>query len=574
MKISTQRLLRNAGIIEAGMFSWCARFVSMGAAAMVVAALGLTTVIPVRSEAAAPAPRLVVVIVIDQFRPEYLRRYHGHFEDGGFNRFLREGANFTRAWYRHATTDTCPGHAVISTGTWANQNGIVSNRWVDGTLDKQVGCSDPGWRGPAGNLLRPTVGDVLKDSTRGRGKVVAVSGKRAGAVLLGGQGADAVYWWDDRGRFATSNEGLPPAWVANFNDSEPSTAWFGERWERLLPQAAYAEAARGAATEGLDALFPHPVQDRGANEADFHAAFKISPFLDEVIASFSMEAIREEELGRDSVTDLLAISFSSNDRVGHSYGPDSPEMLDTVVRTDRQLARLLDFVDSEVGLDRTLLVLTADHGLAPLPELTRARHDGQAAGRVSELALADSVNAALNAACGRPRSGKWVTFHDFPNVYLNEGAMRSNDACGMAAERVARDAVEQVPGVESAFTRTQLTDWRGALVLAEPVRMALRSFRPDRSGHVVYQVSQSHVVAEEGTNHGSHWDYDTHVPLLWLGEGVKPGRYGGAVSPADIAPTVLAMLDIADSFESSGCVLNVMLRSSAVRKQQCSREDY
>jgi hypothetical protein len=144
----------------------------------------------------------------------------------------------------------------------------------------------------------------------------------------------------------------------------------------------------------------------------------------------------------------------------------------------------------------------------------------------------------------------------------------------MEAERLARDAVEDLPGVESAFTRTQLTDWRGAFVLAEPVRMALRSFRPDRSGHVVYQVSPLHVVADEGTNHGSHWDYDTHVPLLWLGEGIEPGRYGGAVSPADIAPTVLAMLDIAESFESSGCVLNVMLRSSAVRQQQCNREGY
>jgi hypothetical protein len=167
-----------------------------------------------------------------------------------------------------------------------------------------------------------------------------------------------------------------------------------------------------------------------------------------------------------------------------------------------------------------------------------------------------------------------VTFHDFPNLYLNEGAMRSNVACGIEAERLARDAVESMPGVKSAFTRTQLTEWRGAFVLAEPVRMALRSFRPDRSGHVVYQVSPFHVVADTGTNHGSHWDYDTHVPLLWLGQDVKPGSYDAAVSPADIAPTLLALLGIADSFDTSGCALNVMLRSPAVGMQECNREDH
>jgi arylsulfatase A-like enzyme len=549
---------------------------------MAAAVLGFAIALaPARTEAAAPVPRLVVLIVIDQFRYDYLQRYRDRFIDGGFKRLLQEGAAFTDAHYRHATTDTCPGHAVISTGTWGYQNGIVSNRWVDGTLGKTVECSDSTWRGRAGNLLRPTLGDVLKERTGGRSKVIAVSGKRAAAVLLGGQAADAAYWWNDGGRMVTSGGGTHPlpAWVTNYNDSEPSKAWFGRRWEKLLPQEAYTEEgvadSGGTAAEGLGALFPQPIQDGpSGTAADFHAAFTISPFADEVLVSFSMTAVREEKLGRDRVTDLLAISLSSNDRVGHHYGPDSPEMLDTIVRTDRLLVRLLDFLDREVGLDRTLLVLTADHGVAPLPEVSEMRHGGPAAARVPELELAGAVNDALNAACGQPESGEWVVFHDFPNLYLDESAMRSNGACGIEGERIARDAVADVAGVKSAFTRKQLTEWRGNFVLAEPVRMALRSFRPDRSGHVVYQLSRLHVAADTGTNHGSHWDYDTHVPLLWLGRGVKRGSYDVAVSPADIAPTLYSMLGITGSFETSGCALNVMLRSPPFAVRECRPEDW
>jgi hypothetical protein len=166
-----------------------------------------------------------------------------------------------------------------------------------------------------------------------------------------------------------------------------------------------------------------------------------------------------------------------------------------------------------------------------------------------------------------------VVFHDFPNLYLDRSAIRSNGSCGGRVERIARDAVAEVHGVENAYTRRQLTDWRGTFVLAEPVRMALRSFRPDRSGHVVYQVSPFHVVADTGTNHGSHWEYDTHVPLLWLGRGVMRGSYDALVSPADIVPTLYALLGITGSSETSGCALNVMLRSPPTTLRDCMPKD-
>jgi predicted AlkP superfamily pyrophosphatase or phosphodiesterase len=546
---------------------------SAGFTTIAVAALGLMIALaPVRPAAGSVSSRLVVIIVVDQFRYDFLRRYAEHFVDGGFNRFRTEGASFTQARYRHATTDTCPGHAVISTGTWGYRNGIVANTWFDAKLGKRVECSEPNWRGPAGNLLVPTIGDMLEQATEGGSKVISVSGKRAAAVVLGGLGADAVYWQSERGGFvsATKDRADVPAWVANYNDSRPLRSWLGKRWDKLLPDEAYADTVLAVGSSvhgeaGVGSAFPQSITDEAsAIEGDFYSAIQVSPFPDEVLANFVITTIREEGLGQDDITDLLTISFSSTDRVGHRYGPDSAEMLDTVVRLDRLLKRLLDSLNDQVGLEHTIVVLTSDHGVAPLPEVVNMRAGEYEAGRIAESRLAETVNDALDSAYGKPGSGTWVVFHDFPNVYLNEEAIRSSGAPPVDVERMARRAVASVPGVKSAFTRTELTSWRGTAVVAEPVRMALRNFRPDRSGHVVYQVLPLHVVSDAGTNHGSHWDYDTHVPLMWLGPGVKPGRYSGSVSPSDIAPTLLAMLGISASFELSGCVLNVMLHSPGV----------
>jgi hypothetical protein len=212
--------------------------------------------------------------------------------------------------------------------------------------------------------------------------------------------------------------------------------------------------------------------------------------------------------------------------------------------------------------------------VASFPEVSQRRGDGQAAGRISEEGLAKSVNVALTAAFGKADSGEWVVLHEYPNVFLNERAIRAAGVCPSEAERLARRAVQAIPGISAAFTRSQLHEWRGATVLSEPVQAALRSFRRDRSGHVVYQVSPLYVVGDEGTNHGSHWDYDTHVPLMWLGADVKAGTYEGEVSPVDIVPTLLALLDIPESSGSAGCVLHEMLRSPTSGVRECDRLGY
>ena len=526
-------------------------------------------------------PRLVVVIVIDQFRQDYLQRFGAHFEGGGFNRLLREGANFTQAQYSHATTDTCPGHAVISTGTWANQNGIVANRWFDTRRGETVDCASAPGGEIAGNLLRPTIGDVLKEARGGEARVIAVAGKRAAAAMMGGRTADAIYWPGSGWRFDSARHvaSHSPGWVDRFNDARLADSYFESPWERLLPLEAYAvqgaddEPAERAA-DGFGRTFPHRLTrgDKVPGE-DFYSAFQSSPFADEVLAEFAKAAIREERLGRGATTDLLSIGFSATDRIGHRFGPDSHEMMDNVVRLDRLLEELLTFIDQQVGLQHTLIVLTSDHGVAPLPERAPVRAGGGAPGRVYEIGLVDAANAALEAAYGPPDSGDWVAFHDFPNLFLNEVSLRAKGILVPDAETLVKRALEDFSGLEAAFTRTELRRLQGTADQPAHARAVLLSFRPERSGHVVYQVAPFNVVAETGTNHGSHWEYDSHVPLLWLGRGVQQGRYDSRVRPVDIAPTLMALLEIEMPKGSSGCILREMFVKAGSREPKCRRAD-
>ena len=524
---------------------------------------------------AAERPRLVVLVVIDQFRYEYLQSYQQHFEDGGFRRFAREGASFTQAAYHHSTTDTCPGHAVIATGYWGNLNGIVANSWFDAVRGRHVDCAAAGEADRSLNLLRPTIGDALKQA--GGGKYIVASGKRAAAIVLGGQSADAVFFPDSQARFDRLRERVPvPAWVQGFGDVERMEAEFGEVWTRLLPTDAYAavgpdDVAAEAPPGGMGRTFPHHLNTGflGVGPA-FRETVQQSPFADAILADLAMAAVREEKLGQDAVADLLAVSFSANDRVGHNFGPDSHESMDTAVRLDRQVARLIGFLDRHVGLQQTLIVLTADHGVAALPEVASAR-GSRTAGRVPEALWSEAVEDALTAAYGQPLSGDWVAFHDFPNVFLDEVAISAAGARTEDAEQVAEEAIEALPGILAAYTRSDLVKFKQTTVASPDIQMVLLSFRADRSGHVVYQVLRDTVDKSTGTNHGSHWDYDTHVPLMWLGAGVPPGRYDGSVTPADIAPTLRRFLGLPADPEAPGRVLREVLPGAGAPPEQGSK---
>ncbi|HEX7336495.1 MAG TPA: alkaline phosphatase family protein [Gemmatimonadales bacterium] len=510
-------------------------------------------------------PKLVVVLVIDQFRADYLRRFRPHFGGGGFNLLLRRGANFRQAEYQHAITLTCPGHAVILTGTHANINGIVANQWYDPRSGRQVYCaadssatllgsSQPG-RSPR-NLLAATIGDQLKAATGGRSRVITVAGKDRAAIMLGGHQADGAYWMEDS-VFVSSTYYMQelPSWVQQFNASGRVKSYAGKTWTRVLPRAAYTGLDDVAAEEnvaGMGRIFSHRLSDSTARFLD---AFKSSPFQNEVLFEFAMNAVSSEKLGEDDEPDLLGVSLSANDLIGHAFGPGSHEVLDVTARTDRLLERFFTFLDQRVGLGHTVVVLTADHGVAPLPETVEPT---SGAARLNPARIAAAAEAALKAQFGAAPAPGWVLYTSTPWLYLNSKALRQRGIAQEEAERAARAAVRGVRGVHQALTATELRQQQHSGTASG----AAFSFHPERSGHVYFELEPFVIPAREptGTTHGSPWSYDTRVPLLWMGAAVRRGAYAGPVSIADIAPTLAAILGIATPAGSQGRVLAEMLR--------------
>lgn len=521
----------------------------------------------VRLPSAAP-PRLVVVLAVDQMRPDYVERFGRWFGPGGFRRFLDKGATFTEARYHHADTSTCPGHAVMATGSHGDMNGIVANDWYDARRARVEYCAADSSARPVGtsaplagrsprNLLMPTVGDLLKGSTAGRSRVITVAPKDRSAIMLGGRRADAAYWMEDS-LFVTSTwyRRDLPRWVRNFNGSGLVSAHSGKVWDRLLPAEAYAamgpdDAVVEEDAYGMGRTFPHVLGGE-----DFIAAFNRTPFSNDLVADFAMRAIEEEMLGRDDIPDLIGIGFSASDRGGHAFGPDSHEVMDLTIRLDRTLERLFSFLDRVVGPGRVLVVLTADHGIATIPEILAARDPATGARRVSPAAIHRPVEGALAARYGAA-NGRWIVYDSGRFLYLNLPELRARGIAVADAERTARDALAQVPGVHAAVTATELRRQRAAGTKSA----AVRSFHPDRSGNLYYELAENLLADSEptGTNHGSPWSYDAGVPLLWFGAAIRPGVHGGA-SVADIAPTLLAILGIEAPASVQGRVLREMLR--------------
>jgi predicted AlkP superfamily pyrophosphatase or phosphodiesterase len=527
-------------------------------------------------QTSAPAgarPRLVVAIAVDQLRADYMDRFRPFFGRSGFNLFLQRGARLASARYEHATTSTCPGHAVMLTGSYGAVNGIIANDWYDVVAGREVYCAadttvrllgvDLEGRSPR-NLRNSTVGDLLKIGNGGRSKVVTVSAKDRSAIMMGGHLADAAYWMEDT-LFVTSTYYRQelPAWAREFNGAGNITSYFGKKWERLLPAAAYEmvgpdDVASEEDKAGTGRTFPHPIAGGPTPGEEFVEAFDLSPFSNDVVADFAMRAVTEEGLGRDTVPDLLGISFSANDRIGHAYGPDSHEVMDVTVRLDRTLARLFAFLDRTVGLANVIMVLTSDHGVAPLPEVFASLHPGASPRRFNPAVVETVVEAALRARYGAAPAPGWVVYHDQPHLYLNPAAVRAKRVAMQEAERVAQAAILTVPGVHEALTSTEL-----AAARAEGVRSAeVLSFYPGRSSNLYYHMQPYILVDDEptGTGHGTPWAYDQQVPVLFYGSRIIPGVRHTPAAVADIAPTLSALLGLTAPGGAQGRVLAEVLR--------------
>lgn len=532
------------------------------------------------SLAAAARPRLVLVVVVDQFRYDYLERFSDLFGPGGFRRLTDGGAVFVNAHYTYVPTYTAPGHAAVFTGSVPAEDGIVGNGWFDrdaGEVRTSVAdasaqlltdagrVAGPGAASPR-SLMGTTIGDQMRLASNLASKVVAVSLKDRSAILPGGKRPNGAYWFDgERGRFVSSDyyfEELPP-WVRRFNAADAPDRYFGAKWDLALPAEAYRRSqARKPHLERwqLGEDFPYVVNGGDDKPGEsFYAAFQYTPFASDYLASFAEAAIEGESLGADDAPDLLALSFSSPDLVGHAYGPDSREIEDTYVRLDRTLARLLDDIDRRVGLAHTLVVLTGDHGVAPVPEYLSSL--GIDAGRIEGADVETAVERALEARFG---GEKWVLSLANDQIYLDLEQAKERKADPEEVERAAGEAALSVPGIAGYFTRAQLLE--GRMPPGPVARRVLNGFNRARSGDVCLVTKPFYFVAEGlGTTHGSPYGYDTHVPLVLSGAGIRPGRYATDCSPSDITPTVAVLLGVEAPPLAVGRVLAEALAAPASR---------
>lgn len=512
--------------------------------------------------------RLVLVIVVDQMRYDYLLRFAPLFE-GGLGRLYKEGAVFTRALYRHSSTETGPGHSVILTGKHGSHSGIVANSWYDPYLKADVNVVDDPLRLPVGgtgraaspaNMLGFTIGDTLKHEHPGS-RVMTISIKDRSAVLLGGKLANAAYWYDGgTGHFMTSTYYADqlPQWLIQWNAKPYADSYAGGKWERLKDDPALYEKYAGRdAVEGewdrKDIVFPHLVRGK-IGTPDLYNEFRRLPFADTMILEAATVLFRENKLGLGKDPDLFAIGLSTTDYIGHTYGPDSQEIMDQLLRLDLSLAKLFAEVDATVGMNRTLVVLSSDHGVMPLVEILKER--GIDARRVAPAVIEEAVKNAL--AKRYPGADDLVASFYTPSVYLNEENIARRNIPLDQVEETVKTTLLNTGLIEVAYTRG---DFAGGSRPNDPVFQLYRNayFAP-RSPHVTAALKQYLFVDDYpgGTTHGSHYDYDRHVPIIFRGPGIKPGMYDTLCGPEDIAPTLAALLKLKFPKEEDSRLLSEM----------------
>lgn len=525
-------------------------------------------------------PRLVLVLSIDQFRGDYLQRFSPLYLPtrsrdgvGGLRWLLERGAAYLDAHHAHVPTYTGPGHAVLLTGALPSLHGIVGNEWydpaqIDWTSPKapsSIYCvSDPGAKTIGGNsapvsplnLKVTTVGDELKMATNGKAKVVGVAYKDRASILMAGHAADTVIWMDDRvGDWVSSSaycrDGRLPRWVSKLNEEDRIDRHLGQWWEPVLPLEAYALTRKAPAENPPPAgkAFRHALGSQKG--VAFYKQFVSSGYGNDYVVETVERAVEAEALGKDPVPDLLVVNFSTNDYAGHRFGPNSPEVLDVTVRTDRAVARLLRFLDRSIagGLGEVAVVLTADHGVVPIPEEAGGAY-GTGAIRSSDGEVSKAVESALAARFGE---GKWC-WYNAPHLYLNRPLIAKRSLDRMEVERAAAEAAMSVPGIVAAYTRTQLST--GAVPDLDWATAATKSYHPPLSGDVlVFEAPGALFSGGTGTSHGSPWAYDTHVPIVFAGKGIRAGRRYERVSTTAIAPTLCQLLGIEYPTGCTGRVL-------------------
>ncbi len=508
-------------------------------------------------------PKLVVVIVIDQFRGDYLERYRDQFGDGGFRVFLERGAYFTDCNYDYANTRTAPGHATLFTGSYTSGHGIVANDWWDPQKKKRVTSVEDdttklvgtgaGKTGPGAsphNLLSDTLGDELKLATGGKARVFAISLKDRAAVLPAGFSGDAAYWIDSQsGDWITSTYYRPdlPEWVRNFNNSHRAEKYWNREWKN---------------SDGSTLGSTAPRNSKDGTPAGFYEVVGSTPFANDYQLEFAKELVLYEKLGAGPATDLLVISLSANDILGHQVGPDSPQMRGMALELDRSLAEFFGFLGHQIGMANVWMALTADHGVAPLPDFAKTLR--LPAANLDAKALREQINSLLSKKYAK--NADYLIELDYPLAWLSEEAFAGTPAGKKEsdAEADAGEAMKEA-GLAGYFTKSQLA--RGEAPATEIGHRYAHSYSPEGGWYVIGMPTPFNVGITKGTDHATPFSYDTHVPLAFYGLAFQPGIYRTHAEPVDLAVTLASLLGINAPAKATGRVLTEALppphRSSA-----------
>jgi len=507
--------------------------------------------IPSRASAYNGRPKLIVVIVIDQFRGDYLERYRDQFGDAGFRFLLDHGAYFPNCNYNYANTRTAPGHSTLFTGAYSNGHGIVANEWwdqkkkrmvtsVEDDATKLVGVAGDKAGASPHNLLADTLGDELKLATQGKARVFAVSLKDRAAILPGGFAADAAYWIEPKtGAWITSTyyRNELPRWVQDFNSTRPAKYWDRD-WKDAQGTLLRSTARR---------------KGRDGSEASFFEVIGPTAFGNEYEFEFARELVVYENLGRGPATDLLAISLSPNDILGHEVGPDSPEMQQMALDLDRQLADFFNFLGHQIGLADVWIALSADHGVSSLPDAVKKLRIPAANLGASKLEA--QINNAITTKLSPGHPAAYVRL-DYPVAWLDPDAFATVHVREHDAEGAVGEAMKQA-GLRDYYTKSRLAL---SEVPDTPLgRKYLNSYSPEGSWYVMGVPDFYTVGSATGTDHASPYNYDTHVPLAFYGLPFQPGTYRTSVEPVDLAPTLASLVGINAPTHSVGRVLTEAL---------------
>jgi arylsulfatase A-like enzyme len=493
-------------------------------------------------------PKLVVIVVIDQFRGDYLERYRDQWGEGGFRLLLDRGADFTDCNYNYANTRTAPGHATLLTGAYTNGHGIMANEWWDPQKKAMVAAADDDQTrlvGVAGdvpgasprNLLADTLGDELKLATQGKSRVFAISLKDRASVLPGGFSADGAYWIDRAtGAWITSTYYRTelPKWVQDFNNNKRGEKYLNQEWKD---------------SNGNVLRTTKPVEGKAGN---FYDLVGSTPLANDYELEFARELITYEKLGSGPATDLLIVSLSANDILGHKVGPDSAEIQAMAMAMDRQLAGFFEYLGHQIGLANIWIALSADHGIAPLPKVaTMLRVPGS---NLPIDKIRSQINTGLSAKLSHP--GEYVKQLDYPVAWLNQDAFAAVKATEQEAEHAVGEALKQA-GLRGYYTRSQLE--RGDAPNTELGLKYLHSYSPLGGWYVLGVPTPFTIGFSGGTDHATPYTYDTHVPLAFYGLPFQAGTYRTHAEPVDMVATFASLLGINAPTHAVGRVLTEIL---------------